>query len=198
MINMRTPNFALLSLVILITILLIACNKEEENTYRYDSIVFFLEGNDGIEYFTENLAEISVSNNSDKDIVAPRYNIYQNHQELYFYIPEENYNFSDKISTNIPIEIWSDSTIEKSTEYYPYSQQKTVISDLYELSPEFIIPPHKHLEAQGEIIIKGLTLSYQINYINNSTGEKISMKGKFYFYKPTRVSYKSQISDLLN
>lgn len=195
---MRTPNFALLSLVILITILLIACNKEEENTYRYDSIVFFLEGNDGIEYFTENLAEISVSNNSDKDIVAPRYNIYQNHQELYFYIPEENYNFSDKISTNIPIEIWSDSTIEKSTEYYPYSQQKTVISDLYELSPEFIIPPHKHLEAQGEIIIKGLTLSYQINYINNSTGEKISMKGKFYFYKPTRVSYKSQISDLLN
>lgn len=195
---MRTPNFALPSLVILITILLIACNKEEENTYRYDSIVFILEGNDGIEYFTENLTEISVSNNSDKDIAAPRYNIYQNHQELYFYIPEENYNFSDKISTNIPIEIWSDGTIEKSIENYPYSQQKTIISDLYELSPEFIIPPHKHLEAQGEIIIKRLTLSYQINYINNSTDERISMKGKFYFYKPTTVSYKSQISDLSN
>lgn len=191
--SLIAPN-PIVYLILLCT--LCACNKNEEDIYQYDNIIFSLEENDGISYIKEDLTAISVSNNADKDIRAPRYNIYQNFQESYRFISENSLQLPNNIQIPIAIEIWEDGTIEKSTDKHTYNNKETIISNRYELSPEFIIPPHKHLEVEGEITIKKITLTYLLQVTNVSTNIKYEIKGKFIFCKPTAIFYKSELSDL--
>ena len=74
---MKPKSFIILNPFIYLILLctLCSCNKNEEDIYQYDNIIFSLEENDGINYIKESLTEISVSNNGDTDIIAPRYNI---------------------------------------------------------------------------------------------------------------------------
>ena len=69
---MKLKNYILIGSIIFSSILLIACNQEDENIYKWENIEFFLEENDGISYNNENLKTILVYNNTDKDIIAPR------------------------------------------------------------------------------------------------------------------------------
>ena len=195
---MKLKSFIILNPFIYLILLctLCSCNKNEEDIYQYDNIIFSLEENDGINYIKESLTEISVSNNGDTDIIAPRYNIYQNFQESYHFTSENSFQPSNNIQIPIAIEIWEDGTIEKSTDNYTYNNEETIISNLHELSPEFIIPPHKHLEVKGEITIKKITLTYLLLVTNVATNIKYEIKGKFNFCKPTTINYKSKISDL--
>ncbi|MBR2507702.1 MAG: ETX/MTX2 family pore-forming toxin [Bacilli bacterium] len=193
---MKLKNYILIGSIIFSSILLIACNQEDENIYKWENIEFFLEENDGISYNKENLKTILVYNNTDKDIIAPRYNIYNNYQEFYHFVPEKKVYLKDSIYTNIAINIWYDGTIENSINKYTYTEKKTIISNLYELSPKFTVPPHKYLEVKGEITIMKLTLTYRINYQNTSTNERVSVKGKYYFYKPININYQSSVFNL--